>query len=275
MIRRRRRDQFLLITQHDHALLSGELARRVGNGAFAPPSPYDSVIMAIAHHDCGWPAQDAQPARNAENFPAHALESDADIAMAAWSGSVAEVAAKDPYAGLLVSLHVMSLAAHAVHMRPDPIPDADRHRVFRFNRFIHGQIELQEELRHQLGMRIDLPLRNGLAEPGRAADEDLLLANFRLLQFLDQISLILCFDELLFGQLGPINPRPGAAPETIRVDRQSECALRVNSWPFDARQINLQIAAKAIPARAYATDADLLAALAAAPMEMLALRLWR
>lgn len=274
MIRRRRRDQFLLITQHDHALLSGELARRVGNAAFAPPSPFDSVVTAIAQHDCGWPDQDAHPARNAENLPAHVLESDPDVALAAWLASVEKVATLDPYAGLLVSLHVMALAAHAVNIRPDPIPDTDRHRVFKFNRFIHAQIEHQEQLRQGLGMRIDQPLRNGLAEPGRAPEEDLLLANFRLLQFLDRLSLILCFDELLFDQPIFVNPRPGAAPQSVRVDRPSECGLRINPWPFDARQISLKIAAKVIPARAYTGDADLHSTLAAAPTEMLPLRLW-
>jgi hypothetical protein len=273
MIRRRRDDRFLLIAQHDHALLAGELARRVGNGVFAAPFPFEPVVMAVAQHDCGWPAQDAQPARNPQNFPAHALESPPDIAMAAWAASVEKVAAADHYAGLLVSLHVMALAAHAVHVRPDPIPDAERHCVFKFNRFIHAQIELQEQWRQQLGMRIDLPLHGGVAETGRSPDEDLLAANFRLLQALDQLSLILCFDALRFERLGPVNPRPGDAPQILHVDRLDECDLLISPWPFDAPRIETQIAARSIPARPYATDADLCAALAAAPTESLPLRL--
>jgi hypothetical protein len=273
MIRRRRDDRFLLITQHDHALLAGALARRVGNDIFSAPAPFDPVVMAIAQHDCGWPAQDAQPARNAQNFPAHALESPPDIALAAWSASVDKVAAADPYAGLLVSLHVMALAAHAVHVRPDPIPDEQRHCVFKFNRFIHTQIELQERWRQRLGMRIDLPLHGGLAEPGRSPDEDLLAANFHLLQALDQLSLILCFDAPLFERLGPVNPRPGGAAQILHVDRLDECDLLSSPWPFDAPRIEMQIAARSIPARPYTTDADLCAAIAAAPTESLPLRL--
>jgi hypothetical protein len=273
MIRRLRRDQFLLIAQHDHALLAGEMAQRVGNAQFVPPGPYGPVLSAIAEHDCGWASQDARPARNAQNIPAHVFEIDPDIALEAWSASVEKVAGKNPYAGLLVSMHAMALAAHAVHARADPLPDLARRQVFKFNKFIHDQIEIQERLRRHLAMRVDLPLRNGLAEAGRAPDEDLLLANFRLLQFLDQLSLILCFDELLFEQIGPVNPRPGVASETLRIDRRPDGAVRVAPWPFDVERFRLSVPAKTIAARPYADDTDLHAALAAATPQTLWVRL--
>lgn len=275
MILRRRRDQFLLIAQHDHALIAGQMAKCVGNALFAPPVPYQAVVTAIAQHDCGWPDQDALPARNPQNFPAHVFETEPDVALKAWTASVEKVAGDDPYAGLLVSLHAMALAAHAVHARTDPLSDKDRQRFFKFNRFIHCQIEIQEQLRSSLGMRTDLPLRNGLAEPGRSPDEDLLLANFRLLQFLDQLSLILCFDELLFEQLGPINLRPGGASQSLRVDRRPDGTVRVDPWPFDAHRIDLQIPAKAIPASPCATDAQLHAIIGAAATETLVMCLSR
>ena len=54
MIARKTHDGWLLVTQHDHALLAGELARHVGNAAVAPVMPMQSVISAVAMHDAGW-----------------------------------------------------------------------------------------------------------------------------------------------------------------------------------------------------------------------------
>src|SRR4051794_21366437 len=113
MIRHRRGDEFLLITQHDHAQLSGKLATHLGNETFSPPSPYRESVDGIALHDCGWPLHDDNPTLSAQGQPLHVLESPMSVATRVWSESARRAAEVDPYTGLLVSLHVLALSAVA------------------------------------------------------------------------------------------------------------------------------------------------------------------
>ena len=43
---------------------------------------------------------------------------------------------------------------------------------FEVNKFQHREVERQEQLRRQLGLRTDLPLTHGLAEPQASAEDD-------------------------------------------------------------------------------------------------------
>src|SRR5579872_3184088 len=112
MISRQDGRELVLITQHEHAQLSGALAERIGNGLFAPPSPFELVVHAIAEHDCGWAEEDSNPSLDHQGQPATVFESDIMTSIAAWERSVEKVIATEPYAGLLVSLHTMALANH-------------------------------------------------------------------------------------------------------------------------------------------------------------------
>jgi hypothetical protein len=257
MIRRETGGNFMLISQHDHSRLCGELARRLGNGLFSPPMPFDATVMAIAEHDCGWAAHDRRPAVNLRGWPAHVFEAEATTALAAWGASVDQVVGRHPYAGLLVSLHTMALANRASMRQPEETNEISRQQAFRLRRFVHRQIELQESLRDQLGMRTDLPLRGGLAEHGRAPEEDLLRANFFLLEFLDQLSLNLCFDQLVVERIEIVYPRPSEGPLGARLGREVDGAMRVDPWPFNSQRLELEVPARCIKAGPY-RDAEAL-----------------
>src|ERR1700722_2269479 len=162
MICRAAGDELVLVTQTAHARLAADLGAEMGNGQFGSPLPRQPVLDAISSHDSGWPAHDDAPTINPSGRPAHALEMPLEIMLPIWSASTDLALAKNPYAGLLVSLHGLSLSARA---HPEP---ANMALLFALNKFQHRQIELQEELRQRLGMRINRPLRFGLAEAGVA-----------------------------------------------------------------------------------------------------------
>lgn len=250
----------LLITQHHHSQLSGELAKRLGNALFAPPSPFGAVVHAIAEHDCGWVEEDRRPALNPHGQPAHVFEGDIFTSLAAWERSVDLTMTHDPYAGLLVSLHTMALATHAAAKQTEPEDELSRQRVFRVRRFVHRQIEIQEELRRRLEMRTDLPLRGGLAEQGRAAEEDLLRANFFLLEFLDQLSLDLCFGRLVFQRIEMLYPRPGESPISGRLGIAEDGSIKVTPWPFNSSRLELEVPARRLSSERYHDDESLQAA---------------
>ncbi len=247
VIRNRRDDGFLLITQHDHALLSGKLAMHVGNTEFAAPTPYQPVVDGISMHDAGWPLHDDRPTLNKDGSPLNVLETPAAIATRVWSESAGRAAAHHPYCGLLVSLHVMGLSAIG-QAQASPLA-ADPKQAFEINKFQHKQVELQETLRKDLGLRTDRALRLGLAPPGTDEDEDLLRFNFSLLRALDRVSLDICSGAHLFTVLDEVHARPGAAPGSLRVDHLEPGVMKIA--PVAVRPPGIALRTALPPAQRY------------------------
>src|SRR4051812_6456725 len=92
MIRNHRGDHLLLITQHDHALLAGKLAGRLGNARFDGPDPWAQTVLGTELHDAGWPLHDDPgegdgPTLNKDGLPLHVLEIGAPLATRVWRAS--------------------------------------------------------------------------------------------------------------------------------------------------------------------------------------------
>ena len=273
MIRHRSGNDFLLFTQNDHALFAGELARRVGNERFAPPAPFEPTVRGIAMHDSGWPLHDDAPVLDRHGWPMHVLQSTLEIAVQVWNASVELSSAHHPWSGLLVSQHVLRLSAlpHEGSGRDGKQPDT--RVVFELNKFQHRQIEIQEALRHSLGLRTDIALRLGLAQPGTNEDEDLLLVAAGWMRVLDSISLDICCDRPLFDAIDYIFPKGGVQPVRLTIGHRARFALTLDPWPFDAPQIASEIPFRRVPVRAYASLEDFRETYAAAPTEKTVLRI--
>ncbi len=102
--------QWLLVSQVEHARISGELAA-VWEEQF--PS---EVIEAIKHHDDGWAHwEDAPQLDSRLGRPYSFLELPAVEAMTIWEGSIAEARKIGPLAGWIVAGHFMALLARSDH----------------------------------------------------------------------------------------------------------------------------------------------------------------
>jgi hypothetical protein len=271
MIRKHVRDEFWLIAQHDHALLAGELARRVGARGYAAPS--DGAVRGIALHDCGWPAHDEAPTLNKHGLPLDVFETPPHIGLRVWSEGARRAAREsDPYAALLVSLHTLSLSVYAttpsplVHERFDMSDATNR---FEVNKFQQQQIELQEELRRRLGMRVDEPRRFGLAEQSRDPRELQLTFDFRLLQAMDKLSLSVCCTKPPFEALEPLLTAPGGTDRPIRVRLAGAFELALSPWPFRDERVALSVPFRRVAERTYASDEAFGEAYRAARLEQL------
>jgi hypothetical protein len=274
MIRHRRGNEFLLVAQHDHALVSGRFASRVGAGGFARPEPFEKVIDGVGLHDCGWPLHDERPTLNAKGLPLHVLETPMPLAIRVWSESARRASEKDPYSGLLVSLHVMALSFIAQTLDPTPHERfRDARDLFDLNKFQHRQAELQEELRRRVGLRTDIPLNRGLAKPGVDPDEDRLLFHYNLLKLCDRLSLDLCCSEPLFETVEGVYPSSGAEPVTLKVGHVAESAMTLAPWPFDADRLEHDVPCRRVPATPFPDDDEFRQAFEQAPRESLRLRL--
>ena len=264
MIRHHQGDDFLLFTQHDHALLSGRLAEHVGSDSIVRPSP--QTIEGIALHDCGWPLHDDEPTLNDRDEPLHVFETPPDVATKVWSASSRRAANKDSYGGLLVSLHVLnlSLASQGAHKSP--------HDLFAINKFQHAQIELQEELRPRVGLRTDLPLTHGLARPGDSPGEDALLFDFRLLRAMDALSLALLCSEPLKVSMEGLLASPGGYEIAAVVQRPGSFTVSVKPWLFDEESLEFQVPFRRVPARRFQNVNEFREAYVAARPETIGVR---
>ncbi len=268
MIRQQRDEDFVLITQDDHAHLAGRLAGHLGNADFAPPDPRDATLLGISLHDSGWPLHDEVPTLDRKGLPLHVLESPMSIATRVWAASAERAAAADLYAGLLVSLHVMNLSAIAYRNDAAPHERMERrHDLFLLNQFQQDQIELQETLRRRLGLRTDLPLRLGLAKGGADAQEDRLAFNYNWLKLMDRLSLEACCGKPLFPTIDGVFPRPGGEPVEFRLDHPRAGHLVLTPWPFDVESIELSIRGRRLPADPFKSESDFRLAYAAAAEE--------
>lgn len=265
-----------MFTQDDHARLSGALAAHVGNESFSRPEPFDAVIAGITMHDNGWPLHDERPTINSQGLPLHVFETPVELSCRVWSESVRRAMQKDAYSGLLVSLHVMALSAIAQSHYADQGRRLEFAReLFEINRFQQNQIEIQGMLRQKLGLRVDLPLKYGLARKGTSKEEDLLLFNYQLLKATDRISLCLLCEPQPFNSIDNVYARPGSESIELHLECVREWTLQIKPWPFDVEQLEMQIRCRRIPAETYASDADYQSRYRAASVESISLRVVR
>lgn len=257
MIRHKQRGEFLLFTQDDHARLSGQLAARFGNARFAPPMPLHSVVDAVAMHDSGWPLHDARPTLNPQGLPLHVFETPPRISVRVWTESARLAREKGPYTGLLVSLHVFALSALSHQHYSDP-ETRQRHaaEVFALNKFQQAQIEMQEQIRRELGLRTDLPLSLGLAPLCLNETEDLLRFNYEMLKAMDQISLALLCDSQPFASIEAVCPRPGQEPIVLRVGYVEDWTVTVSPWPFADPRLEARIPFRRVAGQPFASEQE-------------------
>jgi hypothetical protein len=106
---------WLLVSQVDHARVSGHLARN-WNEEFTA-----GVIDAIAHHDDGWAAWEANPKLNPEvGAPYSFLEMPIPAALVIWDHSIAAAAQFGPLASFIVAGHFYNLLSNSENAN-DPL----------------------------------------------------------------------------------------------------------------------------------------------------------
>ncbi|WP_409254253.1 DUF3891 family protein [Bacillus sp. SCS-153A] len=166
MIIRENNDSFIMIRQHDHANLSGEITRHFNPSIFKSNQFFEDVVHAAREHDRGWIDLDETPIWN---DTAEAPYSFADYPLlpklAFYTIGLDEIETINVYAALLCSMHFCSFFSQTKN--PDGL------------HFLHAESKRQKNIKKNLPV----------------LDEDLLHQHFRLLQFSDDLSLYLCLNE--------------------------------------------------------------------------------
>src|ERR1700734_1092142 len=156
MLRLETKTGWWLMTHPDHARLAGAFAERWGNEQFLPPEPRVNVLKGIARHDDGWAARDAAPQITRQGKPSafsvdlvgkYSAFEEIDLAdyLAVRDSAVRLIAAEDPYAAILISMHTYSLLSeHAdrATIAPADLPLLDK--------FLEQQKTFQQSLLRQI-----------------------------------------------------------------------------------------------------------------------------
>src|ERR1700754_3881963 len=101
---------WLLISQVEHAHVSGELTRNL-------KEPFShEVVEAITHHDDGWAGWEASPKLNPEiGGPYSFVEMPLPETLVIWDGSIAAARKFGPLAGFMVAGHFYNLLSGSEH----------------------------------------------------------------------------------------------------------------------------------------------------------------
>src|SRR5262249_18799849 len=97
----------IMITQNDHAQLSGLFAAHWGNDRFEKPRPYASLVRASMFHDRGWIRYETSPQLNPETgkTPNYREVPNDRMQLEAFEWAGDWLTAIDPYAGLMITKH--------------------------------------------------------------------------------------------------------------------------------------------------------------------------
>ena len=245
--------EWILISQVDHARLSGRLAERWGGGGVAPLVERDELLWAIAHHDDGWSEWEKSPDVKPELArPRSFIEMELADSLEIWAISITGAAEFGPLAGYVVAGHFCALLR-----RYDEGWKNDKTLSAEADRFLATYESLMDGcLKAWHGRR---PADN---TPERAA---LALAQ---LQFFDALSLWFCCQEATEADELPTPSGPTIT--LLPLARQAGAGpLRVamTPWPMTVDSSNLEIQGRAVPARRYESSEDL-AAVPEKPVEI-------
>ncbi len=242
MIRRSLGTQnWALISQVEHARLSGALAQAWGRAPFAPLDPRDEIIAAAVHHDDGWSAWEIAPKVSSETGrPLDFTETQLTDSLAIWRESIRRAANIGPLATYMVSGHFSALLERFPTRWKD---DASLQPL------AHNFLNEQSDER-QGALAKWKKLSAGSASPAAAERA------VAWLQMFDVMSLWLCVAERSESETfhtpdGPavtLSPSPGAYD------------IQVSPWPFREQVLQVEVVGRSVAAQRYANSSDLVTA---------------
>jgi hypothetical protein len=226
MIVRQDGPDYLCITQPDHAALAGRIAAAWQAGGF-PARPTRARVIAAAHaHDIGWQQEDDMPRLDPEHGrPYDFMSAPARVRQEIWPRGVQQLAGDDPYVAALVAQHALTVYRRHQH-------EAEWRAFF-------PQLErLRDDLYVEAAAAMDAPTS--------------FLEDYSLVGICDLCSLVFC----------------NAWPEPHLIEGYQvilrDDVLTIAPDPFAGMAVPLAVTARRLPARRYATAADLGAAWTAA-----------
>lgn len=242
MIRRLLKTQhWALISQVEHARLSGELAQAWGRGPFARLVPRAEIIAAVTHHDDGWSDWEVAPKVSPETGrPLDFTETPLTDSLAIWRESIRRAASIGPLATYMVSGHFSALLERfPARWKGDGVLEPLARRFLS---------EQSEERQFALAKWM-----KPVAETATPATAERAVA---WLQLFDVMSLWLCVAERRESEV--FHPPDG--PDLTLRPAQGAYDIHVSPWPFRGLVLDLEVVGRLVAANHYANSSDLVTA---------------
>lgn len=237
MIRRENNGGWILITQHDHALLSGQIMAHWGNSEFVKPKPYNEILFAISVHDSGWKDWDSEPKINSENgYPANFTEMSPYDQSIIWSKCYRPYSKEHSYAAALIALHFSKFNRSNLQKDPD-------------NKQLELlQLDMKDVISKELGFKISKTNSDKIPEQ--------VGVNLKLLQIGDIISLTLCHGwRSIEITEAPIDYNGKST--TLKMESDDGYLYRITPYPFGESQLEFNIKGKELQEKSFANDQEL------------------
>ena len=253
-----------LVTHADHANLAGAFAEKWGNDLFRPPEPREHVLKGISRHDDGWRSRDAQPQITRAGKPSafsvdlvgkYSAFEEIDLAdyLAVRDRAVRLIAEEDAYAAILVSMHTYNLLtdrADRSTISPAQLPLLDD--------FLARQKEMQQQLRKRIAENSHLSADE--------ASEQMIVDHFRLLQAVDNLSLLSCVDYRLPATLLHPLPLNDGTRRTVKAESIGERKFRLEPYPFASNSLTFVLPARHVDLKTFSSHEELQSRFASAPI---------
>ncbi|MVP01828.1 DUF3891 family protein [Paenibacillus lutrae] len=205
MIVRETEQQFVMITQHEHAQFSRQIADCFKEELLVDQHYAEAVYLAIQEHDRSWIRLDDRPVWNdQDSIPFSFNDYPLLPKLVLYKLGLDEIEEMNDYAALLCSLHYSSF----IHLRQSSLPDCAA--------FIDHEHARQQRLKPKLN------------HPG----EYMIEQHFKLLKLCDELSLYVCLNE------------PGASKDEEHPWYREGFKTLINDQQIMARwisEINVQI----------------------------------
>jgi hypothetical protein len=233
-------DGWTLIRQMDHAFHCGKLARAWRLGPFGAESVSASLEYAAGFHDVGWTEVDKRAEIDASGRPRNFTQIDETRHTEFYSGAVRTIAAQDPYAAYLVSLHASGLYSRrygwtglkpvdwtAIGPRGQALLTGERQfRASQFSSIAPEDLEFEAAWR-----------------------------NYMLLETLDYLSLLTCFG-FESTSCGPV-PTVEGRWEQLSVRRLGPLEVELAPFPFPGELLEVEIECVHLERSRFASDDEL------------------
>jgi ribosomal protein L25 (general stress protein Ctc) len=160
------KNNFVMITQDDHASVSGQMYNQM-RSEVSITRRHQSVSKAVREHDRAWKELDDTPIWNDRlQVPYSFIDFPLALKLVCYRNGIDEIENEDPYAALLCSLHYTSLVKNTDHLLAQ--------------KFVESEQTRQERIDHLI------------SDSNLSLD---VMPNLSILQFFDRLSLLLCYDE--------------------------------------------------------------------------------
>jgi hypothetical protein len=243
MIKRDLRDgTSLFILQEDHADLAAQFAAHWGNEQFAKLEPYESMVFAGIYHDSDHRETEADvPMDSEKGLPhGHRTVPFSPRRPMALLQNIDWVTARDPYAGLIVSMHHTGLAQ-------------GRYNLIQSWQTGSGTRAPRKPIRPEMEptvKKLEASQQEQIDQLERTGKDSKhhVWVNYRLFQVFDLLSLYFCCDgyepdgSMKAVRITPV-PTAYDSGEEVELDiiPSDTQTVRIDPYPFDASPLNVAV----------------------------------